>query len=73
MIYQSSTKNSTLIHLAELNDVTKAEGLGESFIQTNIKKAFVFSLKKMGKYYIYVSSALIYDLDNSKPLHPMTV
>ena len=24
------TKNSTLIHLAELNDVNKAEGLGES-------------------------------------------
>ena len=31
------TKNSTLIHLAELNDVNKAEGLGESFIKTNIK------------------------------------
>ena len=31
-------KNSTLIHLAELNDVTKAEKIGESFIQTNIKK-----------------------------------
>jgi UDP-glucose 4-epimerase len=56
-------KNSTLIHLAELNDVTKAEKIGESFIQTNIKK-IISLVKKKWINIIYVSSALIYDFDN---------
>ena len=61
------TKNSTLIHLAELNDVNKAEGLGESFIKTNIKNLLSL-LKKKWENIIYISSALIYDFDkvNSK-------
>ena len=55
-------KNSTLIHLAELNDVNKAEGLGESFIKTNIKNLLSL-IKKRWENIIYISSALIYDFD----------
>lgn len=51
-------KNSILIHLAETNDIHKADSTGELFVKMN-KKLLIELIKKKWDHIIYISTALI--------------